>query len=346
MRRYVVGVLLAALLCGLFVPTLADEAVCATADEYLSALMEAGASAEKGQFVSFEVPVTEELLDELSADDDALLHELELNAGLAEVHYAATGKSIRYRNSVFDDMQYADDIASLVDALNAGPLETYRNIYVQCSDELYEYLTDDIWLDLRRLLNDCCGMVDVDYTTGLLPVICFTPRRYYSSYVMIEALRSGDTSALSDDERAALDIAQQWASQVTPGDDESVMRQIHDIICANVEYDYDKTPDFCHSCVGALLHGTCVCDGYADTFMLLGTMCGLDVTIQIGGVPSGEELLVEMGNHAWNMVRVDGEWRMVDVTWDDGSGSYDYFNLSRSQAPDTHEWVWGPEGWN
>lgn len=346
MRRYIVGILLAALLCGLLAPALAEETACTTPDEYLAVLMEAGAGAEQGQFVSFDVWVTDELLAELSADDDALLHELELEAGLAEVHYAASGKYTKYRNCVFADVAYADDIDSLVDAINAGSCEPYSSIYVQCSAELYEYLTDDIWLDVRRLLNDRCGMVDVKYTTGLLPVICFTPTQYYTSYVMLKALRSGDMSTLSDDERAALEVAQQWVAQVEPGDDESVMRQIHDMICANVEYDYDKTPGQCHSCVGALLHGTCVCDGYADTFMLLGTMCGLDVSIQIGGVPSGEELLVEMGNHAWNMVRVDGEWRMVDVTWDDGSGSYDYFNLSRSEAPDTHEWVWGPEGWN
>ena len=105
------------------------------------------------------------------------------------------------------------------------------------------------------------------------------------------------------------------------------------------------TLDARHSCVGALLHGRCVCDGYADTFMLLGTMCGLDVRMQIGTTPTGEELMAETGNHAWNMVRVDGEWRMADVTWDDGSASHDYFNLSRSAAPDSHIWTWGPEGW-
>ena len=350
MKRAMICVLLAVLMCGILAPALAlaDDTVCATPDEYLAALMDIGAGAEKGKYVSFEMRMTEELLAELTANDDALLHELELQAGLAEVHYGSFGKYTKYKNCVFDDVAYADDIASLVDAINAGPFELRREIYVQCSPEFYEYLTNDIWTDVRRLLNDCCGMVDVTYTTGLLPVICFTPTRYYSSYIMIEALRSGDMSALSDEERAALEVARQWAQQVVPGDDETVMRQIHDMICQNVVYDYNYEIDSRHSCVGALLHGSCVCDGYADTFMLLGTMCGLDVSMQIGGTPSGEELLVEMGNHAWNMVRVNGEWRMVDVTWDDVEGGviYDYFNLGRDQVPEDHSWVWSVEGWN
>lgn len=346
MRKTMAGALLLALLCGCFVSAPAEEAALETTEQYLAALIEAGTSAEWGQYTSFEVHVTDGLLAELSADGDALLHQLELMAGLVEVHYNSSGTRIRYRNSVFGDALYAEDIPGLMDALNQGPFELERDIYVVCSDALYAQLTGDLWQDLRQICNDCCGMVDVRYATaGLLPVVRFTPTKYYASFRMIEALRTGDLSALSAQEQEALQVAQEWAAQIVPGDAESVMRQIHDLICERVTYDAEMTLDARHSCVGALLHGRCVCDGYADTFMLLGTMCGLDVRMQIGATPTGEELMAETGNHAWNMVRVDGEWRMVDVTWDDGSASHDYFNLSRSAAPDSHTWTWGPEGW-
>lgn len=342
-----IGCLLAVvLLCGLWMNTCAEEEVCATAEQYLSQLMAIGISVEVGKNVSFDMYVTDALYAELTANDDALLHQLELRAGMAEVHYSSFGTHIHYRNAKFDDLSYAADLAGLMDILNAGPFIVDRTQYVQCSDALYEYLTTAHWSDLHRILNDCCGIVNVNYSTGLLPVIAFTPRTYYPSLLMIQAWRTGDVSALTKDEQAALAVAEQWAAQITPGDTVSVMRQIHDLICEKVAYDTAMTLPDRHSCIGALLYGTCVCDGYADTFALLGTMCGLDVRIQIGTTPSGEELLVEQGNHAWNMVRVGEAWHMVDVTWDDVGPVYDYFNLSRSDAPETHTWVWGPEGWD
>ena len=36
-------------------------------------------------------------------------------------------------------------------------------------------------------------------------------------------------------------------------------------------------------------------------------------------------IYVKGDNHAWNMVRIDGKWYGVDVTWDDSRGSYGYF---------------------
>ena len=124
------------------------------------------------------------------------------------------------------------------------------------------------------------------------------------------------------------------------------MRQIHDMICARVRYDWDKELDFDqrHSCLGALLEGACVCEGYVDTFYLIGTLCGLGVRIQTGTVPT--EGNSSRGNHAWNWVQVNGDWRLVDVTLDDQESgtTYDYFNIPISSAPGDHVWVWGPDG--
>lgn len=36
-------------------------------------------------------------------------------------------------------------------------------------------------------------------------------------------------------------------------------------------------------------------------------------------------IYVKGNNHAWNMVKLDGSWYGVDVTWDDSRGSYTYF---------------------
>lgn len=63
-----------------------------------------------------------------------------------------------------------------------------------------------------------------------------------------------------------------------------------------------------------------VCEGYAKAFKYLCDLAGIDCEIVTGlgkgdGVPGGQ------GNHMWNYVRLDGNWYLVDTTWNCTSGS-------------------------
>ena len=61
---------------------------------------------------------------------------------------------------------------------------------------------------------------------------------------------------------------------------------------------------------GALINGKCVCAGYAAAFKLLADAAGLECVVVTGTLE---------GNlpHAWNKVRIDGEWEILDVTNND-----------------------------
>lgn len=61
---------------------------------------------------------------------------------------------------------------------------------------------------------------------------------------------------------------------------------------------------------GALLNGRCVCAGYAAAFKLLADAAGLECVV-VTGVLEGTL------PHAWNKVRIDGEWEILDVTNND-----------------------------
>lgn len=56
---------------------------------------------------------------------------------------------------------------------------------------------------------------------------------------------------------------------------------------------------------GPLVYGQALCEGYSKAFMYLCQSIGIDCVCIIGG------------EHMWNMVKVDGEWYHIDVTWDD-----------------------------
>ncbi len=64
-----------------------------------------------------------------------------------------------------------------------------------------------------------------------------------------------------------------------------------------------------YSCI---INGRAQCSGYADAFLQTAKACGLDVRY------------VYNDYHAWNLIKLDGDWYHVDVTWEDPVGDNDY----------------------
>ena len=123
------------------------------------------------------------------------------------------------------------------------------------------------------------------------------------------------------------------------------VRTVHDWMIKNVKYDYSnylkgKVPFVDHFAEGSLLNKKAVCDGYANGFRVL--MDGLKIKCKVV-VGSAEG-----GGHAWNMVKLDGKWYHVDVTFDDpiinGSNKntkpyYGYFLKSSKTMKKDHKWM-------
>lgn len=79
---------------------------------------------------------------------------------------------------------------------------------------------------------------------------------------------------------------------------------IHDYLAANYEYDYDYA---IYDAYGFLHEGKGVCQAYTLTFSALMDRLGIPVSYV-------ESALL---GHIWNVVKLDGEWYHIDVTWDD-----------------------------
>lgn len=74
-----------------------------------------------------------------------------------------------------------------------------------------------------------------------------------------------------------------------------------------------------------LLHQkVALCDGYVNLFQRLGQLAGLEV-VKISGYSKGfsykNTSKINQISHAWNAVKIDGQWELVDTAW--GAGYLD-----------------------
>lgn len=112
--------------------------------------------------------------------------------------------------------------------------------------------------------------------------------------------------------------------------DEQKVRLIHDFIVNNFDYDYSDFRSSAGSVADAIASGgKLVCSGYARLFMQLCNKYGLEC-VPVYGTGAG-------GNHAWNKVKVNGEWKYMDVTWDDANSSNRWYLISESQMNLDHQ---------
>ncbi len=78
-------------------------------------------------------------------------------------------------------------------------------------------------------------------------------------------------------------------------------------------YVNNEENQLCAYAYGALKNHSAICDGYAQAFAYVGKKMGLQIVTVFGTADNGEV----KQSHAWNKVKLDGEWYAVDLTWYD-----------------------------
>lgn len=122
---------------------------------------------------------------------------------------------------------------------------------------------------------------------------------------------------------------------------------VHDYIIENCTYaidmfdtvmDADVTEFFAeNTAYGCLLEGSALCGGYAGAYLII--MKKLDQECMVVSGTSTDTNI----SHGWNIVKMDGDYYHVDVTWDDPvtksesnhSNSYTYFGITTAEALET-----------
>lgn len=128
-----------------------------------------------------------------------------------------------------------------------------------------------------------------------------------------------------------------WTKEVLsglPGGDYSNAIYLHDYIIDHTSYNINAPNN---QNLLSVIDGQSVCAGYAKAYQYLLNKAGLFATTVIGTVENGQA-------HAWNLIKLNGEYGWVDITWDDPNydnenfayTSYLYFGQSSDDISKTH----------
>lgn len=169
----------------------------------------------------------------------------------------------------------------------------------------------------------------------------------YDTSAILTAWENGDPAGLSGDDRAIYDAAQAVLEEVlhdgmSPFETEATL---YDWVVQKIDYGWkhadvlEETPREAYTPYGGLVDRMAVCLGYASSFQLLMEMAGMECITVVGASHAST------GDHAWNMVRLDGEWYCVDATWDFAyretmnGCEWRYFNVTSDyMARTNHQW--------
>lgn len=178
------------------------------------------------------------------------------------------------------------------------------------------------------------------------------PSGEYDHDAVLAAVRSGDSSGLSEKSRAVLEAANAVLDQTVTGEMNDYEKElaIHDWMLDWGRYDHETLSRLPGQEAGAdsgnpygfLVGKAGICTGYAATFQLFMELLGVECVLVEGTAHAGT------ADHAWNLVRLDGEWYGVDVTWDDPSTkipvseetAHRYFNVTSAfLRGNDHQWT-------
>lgn len=160
--------------------------------------------------------------------------------------------------------------------------------------------------------------------------------KYYESKAVIEGR-----------EKAVQDKVKEIVGKIIKKDMKDYEKEaaLHDYIVNNTKYDvrFDKgnMPKESYTAYGVLIKGEGVCQGYAQAMDRLLNACGIENMMVTGEADNGKGWI----GHAWNIVKIGGQYYHLDTTWDDpvtenGADKlrYSYFNVTDKQIAQNHKW--------
>lgn len=203
----------------------------------------------------------------------------------------------------------------------------------------------------RRYIDGAQPAATADPDPDYPDRVRFTPPEedmsIYDTSAILAAWEAGDPSGLSGDDREIYDAAEAILAETMQDGMTDLEKEtaVYRWLVNNVDYDWshqdvlEETARRAYGPYGGLVDRSAVCLGYAASFQLLMDMSGVECITIVGAAFNST------GDHAWNMVKLAGEWYCLDVTWDAngreqlGSAyAWRYFNITSDEMAKNHQW--------
>lgn len=110
------------------------------------------------------------------------------------------------------------------------------------------------------------------------------------------------------------------------------LKQIHDWLITHAVYDYTLSLPNTRTAYGTIVQGRSVCSGFAYAYKHLADLSGLNVLYVVGKLYNKQENAFYP--HAWNIVNINGEYFIVDVTLDSTSSDESKYKFFLSPIND------------
>ena len=200
-------------------------------------------------------------------------------------------------------------------------------------EKLENTLSDILGEDINNYVSDVDGNVNGE----IHPI--------YDDTAVVEAYKSGDDSKLTDDKDKYIlkELKKAVGEIIKDGMSEyDKEKAVYDYVFSQTHFNddflvaiSDDSDDESYNPYGFFHDHITICVGNATTVKLFFAVLGIESKI----IHSTEN-----GEHAWNVVKIDGKWYHVDVTFDGGDEApdYAYFNVPDA-VKDDGSYPWNKE---
>lgn len=252
-------------------------------------------------YSTYDIPITEEVISYINAKTFTSQEEL-LDAVRINMVMRKTGVVFHTNRAVMEDIGSKNSI-----------LRTIQSIDDKSTSKDADYLSlliDNVnqsWRSTRKVRTEADGS----------QTIIESPNDPASLTIQVQYETTLSEERIVDSKVAAILKKLNLANN----SDYEKVKKIHDYIINNASYDtsYQNSTSY-----DLLINKSSVCEGYTLTAYRMFVDAGLESKI-ITGEGEGEP-------HAWNLVKVQGKWYNIDLTWDDPVSSsgkpilrYNYF---------------------
>ena len=220
---------------------------------------------------------------------------------------------------------YAKKIGELNQKLNAGSM----------TDDAYDYESDiltaeycgiGLWVDLNPSYNEAWVLA------------CDSDETFY-------AYEDSSIGPIADA------FYEEHIASLTAPTEYDIVIAAKKAIMGNAQYDEPAGrndggiyySDDAYSLEGFFEDGKIVCTGYSSVFQYLMTRAGIPCIEVLGATRSSKDAASGETDHAWNKVKIDGQWYNIDICWAD-TGSTNRYDL-KSDEDYQRMRHWGVYNW-